>query len=97
MLHSPAHAEMGARFFRREYPRQVAEHQRFFPLVRDYYATGGRPPAGAEGLGEHLTRQKAELDALRRVVHAKTQENKQLRHVITRLAQPLAAETAVHA
>lgn len=87
MLRSPAHADAGARFFRREYPRQVAEHQRFLPLLRDYYAAGGRPAAGAQALGEHLQRLTDELETMRRVMRAKLLENKRLRRLVTAPAE----------
>jgi glycosyltransferase involved in cell wall biosynthesis len=82
MLRSPKHAENGARFFRREYPRQIAEHQRLLPLVREYFQSGGCAAAGIAALGQHIDRQSAELDTLRRVVQSKLQENKQLRQII---------------
>jgi glycosyltransferase involved in cell wall biosynthesis len=82
MLHSPAHAEAGAHFFRREYPRQIADHHRFLPLLREYYAEGGRPAAGAQGLGEHLHRLMSEVETLRRTVQAKLHENKRLRQLL---------------
>lgn len=94
MLRSPVHAEAGARFFRREYPKQVAEHQRFFPLLRDYYAVGGRPAAGAPALGEHLQRVTAELETLRRVVQVKLHENKQLRRMVSSPTHPGAIREA---
>lgn len=84
MLQSPDHAETGARFFRREYPKQIAEHQRFFPLLRDFYALGGRPAAGGAALGEHIQRLTDEVETLRRVVRAKLLENKTLRKELTR-------------
>lgn len=96
MLRSPAHAEAGSRFFRREYPRQIAEHQRFFPLLRDYYSSGGRPQAGAAGLGDHIHKLNAELDTLRRVAQAKLRENKQLRLMISSLTQPSLREISSH-
>lgn len=82
MLHSPAHADAGARFFRREYPRQIADHHRFLPLLREYYAQGGRPAAGAQSLGEHLHGLTSELETLRRTVRAKMHENKRLRQLL---------------
>ena len=91
MLRSPQHAEAGARFFRSEYPKQIAEHQRFLPLLRDYYAAGGRPAAGAAALGDHLRRLTEEVETLRRVMRVKLRENKQLR----RLVAPPAASSRV--
>lgn len=82
MLRSPAHADAGASFFRREYPRQIADHHRFLPLLREYYEDGGRPAAGAQGLGEHLQRLTAEVETLRRAVRAKLHENKRLRQLL---------------
>ena len=82
MLRSPAYSEAGARFFRREYPRQIADHQRLLPLLREYYADGGRPAEGAAPLRGHLERLAAELDTLRRTVHVKLQENKRLRSLL---------------
>src|SRR5439155_11780285 len=76
MLRSDSHAEAGARFFRREYPRQIAEHQRLLPLLREYYQTGGRPAAGGGALGHHLDVLMAELEAMRRVVRTTLGENK---------------------
>jgi glycosyltransferase involved in cell wall biosynthesis len=81
MLRSAPHAEAGARFFRREYPRQIAEHHRVLPLLREYYMAGGRPAAGAGALGEHLQRLTAELETMRRVVRATLGENKKLRRL----------------
>jgi GT2 family glycosyltransferase len=81
MLRTPEHAEAGARFFRREYPRQIAEHQRFLPLLREYYRQGGRPAAGGGALGDHLQRLSAELEAMRRVLRGKLLENKRLRQL----------------
>jgi glycosyltransferase involved in cell wall biosynthesis len=83
MLRSPAHAEAGARFFRREYPKQIAEHQRLLPLLRDYYAAGGRPAAGAGALGDHLQRLTDEVETLRRVMRVKLNENKRLRRLVS--------------
>jgi glycosyltransferase involved in cell wall biosynthesis len=82
MLGSPAHAEAGVRFFRREYPRQIADHHRFLPLLREYYEEGGRPAAGAQGLGEHLHKLTTEVETLRRAVRAKLHENKRLRQLL---------------
>jgi glycosyltransferase involved in cell wall biosynthesis len=82
MLHSRDHAEMGARFFRKEYPRLIADLHRFIPVVRDYYAEGGRPAAGPAGLDEYLQRTLAEVETLRRTVRAKLHENKRLRRLI---------------
>jgi glycosyltransferase involved in cell wall biosynthesis len=83
MLRTPAYAEAGARFFRREYPRQIADHQRLLPLLRDYYAEGGRPAEGAARLQDHLERLAAELETLRRTVRLKLQENKRLRRLVS--------------
>lgn len=83
MLRSAEHAEAGARFFRREYPRQIAEHHRFLPLLREYYRAGGRPAAGGGALGDHLQRLTAELDTMRRVVRATLGENKKLRRLVS--------------
>ena len=88
MLQSPAYAEAGARFFRREYPRQVADHHRLLPLLREYYAEGGRPAAGAGALREHMERLSAELETLRRTVHLKLHENKRLRRLLADRAAP---------
>jgi hypothetical protein len=52
---------------------------RFIPVLRSYYANGGRPSAGASGLAEHLAGMTAELDTLRRTVRATLQENRRLR------------------
>jgi hypothetical protein len=82
MLNSPEHAEAGARFFRREYPRLVADRHRLLPLLRAYYADGGRPAAGVSGLDEYLQRMTAEIDTLRRTVRAKLLENKRLRRLV---------------
>lgn len=82
MLQSPAHAEAGARFFRREYPKQVAEHQRFLPLLREYYVAGGRPAAGAAALGDHLQGLTAELETMRGVLRTTLGENKRLRRLV---------------
>ncbi len=82
MLRSPDYADAGAEFFRREYPRQVAEHQRLLPLIRDYYAGGGRPAAGAAAFSEHVQRLTDELETMRRVVRAKLVENKRLRRLV---------------
>jgi hypothetical protein len=92
MLRTPAHAEAGARFFRREYPRQIAEHQRFLPLLREYYQAGGRPAAGAQALGDHLQRLTAELETMRRVVRMTLGENKQLRRIVTAPRRPAVAQ-----
>jgi len=81
MLQSPQHAEAGSRFFRREYPKQVAEHQRMLPLLRNYYNAGGRPAAGAGALGDHLQRLTGELQTMRRVVRTTLAENKRLRRL----------------
>jgi len=86
MLNTPAYAESGRRFFRREYPRIVADHQRFLPLLRQYYADGGRPAAGISTLGDHIERLTQELDALRRTVQVKLRENSRLRHLVRDLA-----------
>jgi hypothetical protein len=86
MLNTPAHAEAGLRFFRREYPRVVADHQRFLPLLRQYYADGGRPAAGASAIGDHIARLTSELDTLRRTMQLKLQENKRLRQTVRELA-----------
>lgn len=83
MLRSATHAEAGARFFRREYPRQIAEHHRFLPLLREYYLAGGRPAAGGGALGDHLQRLTAELETMRRVVRATLGENKKLRRLVS--------------
>jgi hypothetical protein len=92
MLRTPAHADAGARFFRREYPRQIAEHQRFLPLLRDYYEAGGRPAAGREALGDHLQRLAAELETMRRVVRTTLGENKQLRRLVAAPRRPAVAQ-----
>lgn len=101
MLNTPGYVEAGSGFFRREYPRQVAEHQRFFPLLRDYYAAGGRPAGGATAMGDHIQRLNAELDTLRRVTRAKLRENKELRQIVSGLsaglATPGAMKRAIHA
>ena len=91
MLRSADHADAGARFFRREYPKQIAEHQRFLPLLRDYYAAGGRPAAGSAALGDHLQRLTEELETMRRVVRAKIDENKRLRRLLAGPAESRAA------
>ncbi|MBM3524533.1 MAG: glycosyltransferase, partial [Alphaproteobacteria bacterium] len=65
MLSAPERAEAGATFFRREYPRLVADHHRLLPLVRECYDAGVRPAAGALALGEHLQRLTRELESLR--------------------------------
>jgi glycosyltransferase involved in cell wall biosynthesis len=98
MLRSAAHAEAGARFFRREYPRQIAEHHRLLPLLREYYMAGGRPASGAGAMGDHLQRLTGELETMRRVVRATLGENKKLRRLAstTQMAasparEPLAA------
>jgi len=92
MLRTPAHAEAGAKFFRREYPRQVAEHQRFLPLLREYYQAGGRPAAGTEALGDHLQRLTGELETMRRVVRTTLGENKQLRRLVAGPRRPAVAQ-----
>ena len=79
MLQLPTQAEAGARFFRREYPRLIADMHRLLPVLRDYYADGGRPAAGRDGLCEHLAHLSAELNTLRRTVRAALSENRQLR------------------
>jgi glycosyltransferase involved in cell wall biosynthesis len=88
MLRSAAHAEAGARFFRREYPRQIAEHHRLLPLLREYYLAGGRPASGAGALGDHLQRLTGELEAMRRVVRATLGENKKLRRLASGAGAP---------
>lgn len=84
MLRDPGQAERGARFFRREYPKQIADYHRFLPVLRDYYAGGGRPAAGTAGFDEHLRQLTAELETLRRAVRLKLHENKRLRHLLER-------------
>jgi hypothetical protein len=86
MLRSPAHAVAGSQFFRREYPRLVADCQRMLPLLREYYADGGRPASGAQALGERLDAMSRELATLRRAMQVKLLENKQLRQVVQDLA-----------
>ena len=81
MLRSASHVEAGSQFFRREYPRQIAEHHRLLPLLREYYLAGGRPASGAGALGDHLQRLSAELEAMRRVVRVTLGENKKLRRL----------------
>ena len=49
MLNTPAHADAGRRFFRREYPRIVADHQRFLPLLRQYLLRRRTPGGGRAG------------------------------------------------
>jgi glycosyltransferase involved in cell wall biosynthesis len=88
MLSDPAHAEAGALFFRREYPRQIAEHHRFLPLLREYYAAGGRPAGGSGALGDHLQRLSSELESMRRVVRSTMAENKQLRRLAATVTAP---------
>jgi glycosyltransferase involved in cell wall biosynthesis len=83
MLRQPEHTEAAERFFRREYPRQIADHHRLLPLLREYYAEGGRPAAGAQSLREHVQRLAAELGTLRRTVQAKLHENKRLRQLLS--------------
>lgn len=92
MLRTPAQAEAGAKFFRREYPRQIAEHQRFLPLLREYYEAGGRPGAGSQALGEHLQRLTSELETMRRVVRTTLGENKQLRRLVAAPRRPVVAQ-----
>ena len=82
MLRQPEYAQQAARFFRREYPRQIADHHRLLPLLRDYYADGGRPAAGARSLFDHLQQLTAELETLRRTMRLKLRENKGLRHLL---------------
>jgi glycosyltransferase involved in cell wall biosynthesis len=82
MLRHPRFAEAGARFFRREYPRQIADHHRLLPLLRDYYAEGGRPAEGACALHEHVGLLTAELEALRRTTRLKLRENRRLRQLV---------------
>jgi glycosyltransferase involved in cell wall biosynthesis len=82
MLRHPGHAEAGALFFRREYPRQIADHHRLLPLLREYYAEGGRPAAGAHGLHDYLRLLFAELETLRRTARLKLHENKRLRQMV---------------
>jgi glycosyltransferase involved in cell wall biosynthesis len=96
MLRTPAHADAGARFFRREYPRQIADHQRLLPLLRDYYAEGGRPADGAPRLRDHLERMAAELETLRRTVRLKLQENKRLRRLAADVMGTSASQQAGH-
>jgi glycosyltransferase involved in cell wall biosynthesis len=85
MLRTPEHAEAGARFFRREYPKQIADHQRLLPLVREYYHGGGRPAAGGAALADHLQHLGAELESMQRVVRATLSENKRLRRLVSGL------------
>ena len=92
MLNTPAHAESGRRFFRREYPHIVADHQRLLPLLRQYYADGGRPAAGASALGDHIERLTQELDSLRRTVQLKLRENSRLRLLVRDLAADASVE-----
>jgi GT2 family glycosyltransferase len=82
MLRSASHHEAGTRFFRREYPRVVSDFQRFLPLLRDYYADGGRPASGTPALGEHIQTLTRELDTLRRAMRVKLHENKRLRQLL---------------
>jgi glycosyltransferase involved in cell wall biosynthesis len=98
MLRTPAHAETGRRFFRREYPKLVADHHRLLPLLREYYADGGRPASGAAALRDHLARLGSELETLRRTVHRTLHENKRLRRVLSVIAgeRPGAYEQVKH-
>jgi glycosyltransferase involved in cell wall biosynthesis len=89
MLRTPAYAEAGARFFRGEYPRQIADWHRLLPVLRDYYAEGGRPAAGPQGFGEYFQRLTAELETLRRTVRAKLHENKRLRRLLAEIPSRL--------
>jgi glycosyltransferase involved in cell wall biosynthesis len=82
MLQEPAHAEAGARFFRREYPRQIADYHRLLPLLRDYYAEGGRAAAGPAGFDAFVQRLTAEVETLRRAMRLKLRENRQLRRLV---------------
>jgi glycosyltransferase involved in cell wall biosynthesis len=96
MLRSESHALEGTRFFRREYPRLIADHHRLLPLLREYYEAGGRPADGVAGMGERLESMSRELETLRRAMQTKLQENKQLRQVVRQVvdasgpASPLA-------
>ncbi len=82
MLRSADHADKGTRFFRREYPRLIAEHQRFLPLLRECYQAGARPASGGDALTDQLYRLTSELDSLRKVVQIKMHENKRLRLLV---------------
>jgi glycosyltransferase involved in cell wall biosynthesis len=94
MLRSPAHHDAGTRFFRREYPRVVADVQRFLPLLRDYYADGGRPAAGVPALGERIDTLTRELDTLRRTMRVKLHENKRLRGLVAAQQAGIGTELA---
>ena len=91
MLRSATLAEFGARFFRREYPRQIADMHRFLPALRACYADGGRPANGSAALGEHLERLTAEVETLRRTAWTKLHENKRLRRLLEQCRNPVTA------
>lgn len=82
MLRQPAFADAGTRFFRREYPRVIADHHRLLPLLRDYYSDGGRPAAGARPLHEYVEQLSREVETLRRTMRVKLHENKRLRQLV---------------
>lgn len=82
MLRSREHQEAGVAFFRREYPRLVAEHQRLLPFIRECYAAGLRPETASTTFADHVQRLAAELESLRSVVHSKLHENKRLRSLV---------------
>jgi glycosyltransferase involved in cell wall biosynthesis len=87
MLRHPRFADAGARFFRREYPRLIADHHRLLPLLREYYIEGGRPAEGARALHEHVRLLSAELEALRRTTRLKLRENRRLRQIVAAAAR----------
>lgn len=84
MLHSAGHVAEGRRFFRREYPRLIADHQHLLPLLRDYVQLGGHAADGMQGVEEYVRRLYDETMTLRRVTDAKLSENRTLRDLLGR-------------
>jgi glycosyltransferase involved in cell wall biosynthesis len=84
MLHKEEYAPAGHRFFRREYPRLISDHQRLLPLLRNYVQLGGHAADGLKGVEEYVRRLYEESMALRRVADAKLTENRCLRKLLGR-------------
>ena len=82
MLHSQEHANQGANFFRRFYPRLISAHQHLLPMLRDYVMSGGHATDGLAGITTYVDQLYNESMALRRVLTVKTKENRIMRELL---------------
>jgi glycosyltransferase involved in cell wall biosynthesis len=84
MLRHAKYAPRGMRFFRQEYPKLIADHQRLLPLVRSYSLAGGNVAQGSRAFESYIGGLYDETMALQRVASAKLSENRVLRELLQR-------------